>query len=112
MKSVLFCLALFLPLSSVAENIWCGGKLLGVYVSSAGDLTIKGEWRNDWTKICNVKSDPAVDTVTCSLWASYAASAVNNNISVLLMYSSGVTQCPLIPTYNSAPVPYYFMLTK
>jgi hypothetical protein len=106
MKKII-CLFLLLSQAASADNIWCGGKLLGVYVAASGDVVIKGDWRNEWTNVCNLKND----TVTCSLWASYAANALQNNTSVLLMYT-GSFQCTTIPSYNSAPIPGYFMLTK
>lgn len=111
MNKILLIFVMFFSMDTFAD-LYCGGKVLGVYVSATSDVIIKGDWKNDWTRICNLKSDPTVDVVTCSLWASYAASALQNNISVLLLYPTGVSQCTSIPTYNAAPTPYYFMLTK
>lgn len=109
-KNVFFVLLGLSSMNVMAGNIWCAGKLSGVYVAASGDVIINGDWRNEWTRICNVKSGE-VDTVTCSLWSSYAASSVQNDIKVRFMYS-GDFQCNNIPTYASAPAPIYFMLEK
>lgn len=112
MKNILLGFILCISVSVSAENLYCGGKISSVYISATADLVVKGDWRGDWTKLCNLKSDPLVDVVTCSLWASYAASAFQNNASVLLLYSTSISQCALLPTYTSSPTPIYFMMTK
>jgi hypothetical protein len=109
-KHIAISLAALISMPVMAGNIWCGGNLTGVYVTSSADVIIKGDWRNDWTKICNLKSD-SIDTVTCSLWSSYAASALQNDTKMTLMYS-GDFQCDNIPTYGAAPSPIYIMLNK
>lgn len=98
---------------SAAENIWCSGKLGGVYINSSGEVTIKGSWNPTWTSICNIKNPSSgVDVTTCSLWASYAATAVKDKLDVMLMYSSTTYQCNTLPSYGSTPIPYYFMLKE
>ena len=106
--AALFALTSVLFAVPASAAIWCGGKLAGVYINSTGDVIINGSWRNDWTRICNLKED-APGAVTCSLWASYAATAWQGNRNVRLMYS-GPASCAAIPTYNGAPVPGYLML--
>jgi len=95
-------------LQAADRNIWCSGKLDGVYVNTYGEVTIKGDW-GTWTQICNTKTPTAVDAVTCSLWASYAATAVKDNLDVMLMYSTSY-DCNTLPAYSAAPTPFYFML--
>ncbi len=91
-----------------AENIYCTGKVANVYIDSSGNVVIFGKWRNDWTRICNTQNS---DTVTCSLWASYVASAVKDNLSIKLQYNvSDGTTCENLPTYANAPNPGYVML--
>jgi len=109
MKRLLILLICSLPIHASAT--YCGGKVVGVYITPTGDVIIRGDWRNDWTRICNLKSDPAVDTLVCSLWASYAGSALQNNTSVLLTYADSQA-CLTLPTYTASPTPGYFMLTK
>jgi hypothetical protein len=106
--AALFALTSVLCAAPASAAIWCSGKLAGVYINSTGDVIINGSWRNDWTRICNLKEDTP-GAVTCSLWASYAASAWQGNRNVRLMYS-GPASCGEIPNYNGAPVPEYLML--
>lgn len=51
-------------------------------------------WREHWKKLCNTDDD----TVVCSLWASYAANAVKDNLNVTIMYNinNGIT-CSSLP---------------
>jgi len=90
-------------------DIWCSGKLAGVYINASGDVIINASWRNDWTRICNLNA-AAPGTVTCSLWASFATTAWQGNRNVRVMYSGGPTSCSAIPSYNGAPIPDYVML--
>ncbi|WP_299020022.1 hypothetical protein [uncultured Photobacterium sp.] len=105
-----FMFFLLLSVSSVANatNLYCAGKIKNVYIDQEGSVNIKGEWHNSWTRICNTKGE---DTVTCSLWASYAATAVKNNLNVTVHYQveDGST-CASLPTYYKAPKPHYFMI--
>lgn len=105
----LFALTSVLCAASASAAIWCSGKLAGVFINSTGDVVIKGSWRNEWTRICNLNEGPTT-AVTCSLWASYAASAQQNNLSVTLRYDTGAATCSEIPSYNGAPTPVYFMM--
>lgn len=97
-----------LSLPTLAGELYCNGKVENVYVEPNGNVIIKGAWREHWTRICNTKED---DTVTCSLWASYAATAVKDNLDVTVRYvvSDGST-CATLPTYGASPKPNYFML--
>ncbi|HDM8223175.1 hypothetical protein [Vibrio campbellii] len=106
MKNLLFVI-LFLPTLSHAGNIYCKGKIKNVYVEENGNVNIMGAWREHWTRLCNTNDD----TVVCSLWASYAANAVKDNLNVTIMYNAnnGVT-CNTLPTYADSPPPRYFMV--
>lgn len=105
-------LPLLLTLFSVnlsAQTIYCTGKISSTYISKDGNVYINGAWRGSWTKVCNTKD---VDVVTCSLWTSYAMSAVQNNLDMTLRYivsDEGIT-CANLPTYNKSPKPEYLML--
>ncbi len=94
--------------SALAAPIYCTGKIENVYITSSGDVVIRGKWRNNWTKICNTKNS---DTVTCSLWSSYVAFAVKDDLNVTIQYivSDGST-CSTLPTYDSSPSPRYIMI--
>ncbi len=110
MKKVLFFSVVVLAsIGSVnADPLYCNGKIVNTYIDATGSVNIKGTWANVWRKICNA-NDPEV--VTCSLWTSYVASAVQNNQDVTVKYfaDSGIT-CETLPTYNNAPKPSYIMV--
>ena len=112
-KSKIFAiigLSLFSTYAS-AEVIYCKGKIQASYVTAGGDVIISGNWRGSYTRICNLNQTIATVTpLTCSMWASLASSSLINNKRVILQYSvdNGVS-CASLPTYNSAPIPGYFM---
>ncbi len=103
----LFLLVSLLSYSLHANNLWCNGKIGGVYINKEGDVIVNATWRNDWTRICNLNT--AGMQSTCPLWASYAATAYQNQLNVRVMYSNA-SSCDQLPTYNGAPLPEYFML--
>lgn len=109
LRLIILALAIGISFATSAQSYWCIGKINGVYITRSGNVVINGSWRNDWTEICNLNNG-VVNTVVCSLWASYAATANQNNLNVQLMYSTGTADCSNIPTYGNAPVPQYFRL--
>lgn len=108
MKYLMAVVLMMFSTVSMAQEIYCEGKIKATYIDANGNVYINGVWRNDWTKICNT-NDP--DVVMCSLWTSYVATAVQNQLTATLQYSasSGMT-CQNIPTYGSAPKPNYVMI--
>ncbi|MET1257041.1 hypothetical protein [Aliikangiella maris] len=109
MKNKLFLALLLFLLSGVASaSIYCTGKVDNVYVANNGDVVFKAKWRNDWTRACNIKD---VDTVKCSLWASYLLTAVKDNLNITVQYNSANNQtCASLPTYSNTPTPGYIMV--
>ncbi|KZN32362.1 hypothetical protein N474_11345 [Pseudoalteromonas luteoviolacea CPMOR-2] len=108
MKRAILTLALLATGNVVAQPIYCSGKISSVYIQSDGNVNINGTWRNSWTSICNTKGS---DPITCSLWASYAASAVQNNLKVTVSYNLPAgSSCASLETYGNAPKPTYFMI--
>jgi len=107
----IFVTVLFLVFggSAIGGQIWCEGKIDNSYISSDGDVLIKGKWRSHYTKICNTKDQ---DVVTCSLWASYVTSAVQNNLKATLYYNlvDDTITCANLPTYLDSPRPRYIMI--
>ena len=99
--SIFFALFCLLSLPTLAGERYCNGKVENVYVEPNGNVIIKGAWREHWTRIYNTKED---DVGTCSLWASYAATAVKDNLDVTVRYmvSDGST-CATLPTYGDSP---------
>lgn len=107
MRFGLLIVFLCFSLQAYANKIWCYGKLQGVYIDKEGDVIVNATWRNDWTRICNLNT--AGMQSICPLWASYAATAYQNQTNVRVMYNNA-SSCDQLPTYNSAPLPEYFML--
>lgn len=100
---LIFCISY----SANAASISCEGKLTGVYISKDGDVIVHASWRNDWTRICNVNAEGMQST--CPLWASYAATAFQNQLNVRMVYGN-IARCDQVPTYNTAPTPEFFLL--
>ncbi|KZN52387.1 hypothetical protein [Pseudoalteromonas luteoviolacea] len=108
MNKVILAAAFLISGSVSAAPLYCSGKVAGVYIQSNGDVNINGAWRNTWTTICNTNNS---DTVMCSLWASYAATAVKENLKVTVHYNvSDGSSCSTLPTYGSAPKPSYLLI--
>ncbi|NQY33693.1 MAG: hypothetical protein HRT37_01735 [Alteromonadaceae bacterium] len=107
MKYLLLLLSLGAS-SASAGYIYCTGKVENIYIHQSGDIVIYGEWRKDFTKICNTKNS---DVVTCSLWASSVTTAVKDNPDVKVQYFvSDDTTCATLGTYQNAPDPGYVMI--
>lgn len=107
MKNLLLMIAVVASAGANAESIYCEGKIDNSYITNGGDVVIRGDWRDHWTKVCNVNDS---DVVKCSLWTSYVTSAVQNNLKVTVSYSNTGYTCSNLPTYTSAPVPAYIMI--
>jgi len=111
MRTILIIVGLLFSSTSLA-SIYCGGKINNSYISKDGNLIIRGDWRNDYTRLCNLKgSVGGVDSITCSMWASYVATSISSGKKVLLSYPDNSLTCSTLPTYTSSPTPNYFMLT-
>jgi len=97
-----------------AGNVWCTGTISNIYIDSAKNVIIKGNWRNEYTRVCTTDGSIGVDTVTCSLWFSLATTSLTNDKPVTLMYDdqNGSFTCQTIPSYANAPGPVYVMLMK
>ena len=92
-----------------AADRWCAGNLKEALVYADGNLMVFGTWRNDWSVLCNTKGSLyGVDTVTCSLWASYAVKAVESQLPVVIAYKDVAQECSALPTYGNSPAPTYF----
>ena len=89
------------------STLYCSGKVDDIYISDTGDVVIRGLWRNNWTKICNLKD---ADVVTCSLWTSLLSNAVKENLKVNVSYNNSAGSCSSLATYGGTPKPRYVML--
>lgn len=97
---------------SAHASIWCSGNIQTAYIANTGDVIIRSTWRNEYTKLCNLKGSAEVDTVTCSLWYSTVTTSMVNNLPVRLMYNGDQYTCSNLPTYYASPIPAYVMLEK
>jgi len=90
----------------------CYGTLSGAYTTANGAVIINDSWRSAWTQICNLNSDwNGVPAQTCWAWFSQANQAVAQSKPVRVYYSTATNViCDQIPTYGTAPAPYYVML--
>ena len=102
---IVFSVCLFLPVVSWGA-ITCSGEVTNAYIGKTGNLVIRGSWRNDYTKLCNVNDDPIV----CSLWSGYVAKSMDENTSLIVRYTNPSTTCDSLPRYSSSPAPEYVML--
>ena len=89
------------------STLYCSGKVDDIYIDASGDVVIKGAWRNNWTKICNLKN---ADVVTCSMWTSLLTNAVKDNLKVNVSYTDGAGSCSGLATYGATPTPRYVMM--
>ena len=110
--SIAAMLLVFTTTSSAADR-WCTGKLNEALVYADGTLMVLSTWRNDWTVLCSVKDNRFnIDTVTCSLWASYAMKAVESQLPVVVVYKDITQECNALPTYQNSLAPGYFRFGK
>ncbi len=106
-------LAFFLTSTlAFSESMYCEGKEEAVYIQTNGDVLFKGSYAENYTKACNLKGSSSVDTVTCSLWSSYLATAVKDQVPFKTKYTvtADAPNCEGLPAYSYAPVPIYIML--
>lgn len=94
-----------------AETTYCIGYVTHSYISASGSLNVRGDWRNDYTQVCNVNGDKQISAVTCSLWTSYIANSMTANKKVIFSYKN-IDSCANIETYGSSPSPSYVLLVK
>jgi len=114
MKKLLIALLITVASSKAVygANLYCVGEITNLYVTSSGNLNVRGTWRNNYTRICNLKGTVNdIDALTCSVWSSYFTAAINNKKQVRVKYlpAAGVT-CATLATYNDAPKVNYVML--
>lgn len=96
--------------NAVSATLYCKGKISKVIVKDNGDLLVYSDWRRNYSKLCSLNgTEPS--TVVCSMWASYAAQAVDKQLTVLhsLKVTNGTT-CSDTETYGNTPKTLYFML--
>lgn len=108
LANVFLAIAVF-SAASIASAEYCGGKINMLFVNKSGGVFLNGDWRNDYTQVCDVDSTwKAVSATTCKAWLAVATAAKVSSGTVLLSYGSYA--CGSLPTYANSPSPDYIML--
>lgn len=110
-------LMLSAPASAQTPLLYCSGNLNKMYIHENGDLMVFMSYRNDWTKICNIKADhQGVSPIVCQAWLSSLKDALAGNgtgtgtrMSVTIQYVTTQT-CSTLSTYSTSPKPGYVMV--
>ncbi len=111
-KLFLVLVMLFFSVTVNAAQQWCTGTISHTYLTSTGELVIRGTWRNQHTMVCSLESEwKGVSTETCKGWLSLAVAAKISEANVIVYYSD-VPSCTEIAAYGSAPNPGYIMLDR
>lgn len=90
----------------------CSGAVNSLLIYNDGTVNLRGSWRDDYTHICNLKTDrQGIDVMTCAMWVNTIEAARKLNATIFTYYSrsadAGLT-CDTLPTYSNAPAPVYF----
>ncbi len=103
--------------AAFAAPQWCTGTIAQLWIDAGGNVMAYPSWRADHVRICNVNDSVTtsngipVTPTTCLGWAALLRSAIQNQKATIIYYNEAPT-CSSLPTYGSAPVPYYVMLTQ
>ena len=108
---VLVCGATFLLASGVsrATDLYCSGTVQYVLMYNDGTVAVLGSWRGDYTYLCSSSGSwGAIPQDVCLAWYATAVKAADDGKHVAIYYSPSTYTCSTLPTYSSAPVPFYF----
>lgn len=95
-----------LPLDAYAAYS-CNVKVINVLIYADGTVNVMHSGRGDYTYICNVSKDYAgISTSTCAMWTGMLLSLKKKD-GVAEFYYEGNSTCNMLPTYSSAPTPFY-----
>jgi hypothetical protein len=111
MRTILFLL-IMVPSYLSAAPLYCSGAIKNTYVSNSGSVFIKGDWRNDYTRICKLDGTlNGIDSMTCSMWSSFAATAISKKLKMTVsFFADNGDTCANLPTYDATPKTRYVML--
>lgn len=106
---VLLCLA---SAPTMANWLWCTGKINHLYIDIHADLHIHSSWRGSYTMICAM--DRTWNSVTpdiCKAWFAMLQGAYHAQSTVIVQYRNPTgSACSELATYTDAPGPNYVML--
>lgn len=112
MKLKLFtCLALAMPIQALAA-FNCEVDVSKVLIYKDGNVNVVHSGRNDFTVICNLKTErQGVSITTCAMWASMLQNVQNNDVRAIFYYGEAGT-CATLPIYGDTPAPVYIGTVK
>jgi hypothetical protein len=106
LKSV-FVSGLLLVSTASQADFHCTVDVKKVLIYSNGRVNILHSGRNDYTAICNLKTEVnEVSIPICAMWASMLQN-IKKAKTQAIFYYAGAGTCATLPTYTNAPVPVY-----
>ena len=106
-RAFIAALLLLAATHSARADTYCSGAVYEYLVMADGTLTIRSQWRQDWTAICSVHGTwKNISTETCYSWLAIVNAAKVHNKAAGIYYT-GNPVCSSLPTYSDAPAPWY-----
>ena len=100
-----------MTMSARAGNFECTASIVNVLIYKSGDVNVLHSGRGDYTVMCNlITTRDGVDPTVCATWYALLQTVKNKHGTVDLWFSVTdpvVVSCATLPTYWSAPGPYY-----
>ena len=95
--------------ASHAADLYCSGTVQYVLLYYDGAVALLGSWRGDYTYLCSTSGSwGSIPPEVCLAWYATAVKAADDGKHVAIYYSPSSYTCTTLPTYSSAPVPFYF----
>lgn len=89
----------------------CSGTVGTVLLYYDGSVNMLASWRGDYTYVCNIHGGwGGISPEVCLGWYGALVKAQADSLNVIVYYNSGSYTCSNLPTYASAPAPYYLGL--
>lgn len=108
MKTKIYLLTGLLLMSVSSQAAFhCTVDVKKVLVYSNGLINVLHSGRNDYTVICNLKTETkGVSIPTCAMWTSMLQN-IKKAKTKAIFYYPGEGTCTSLPTYGNAPIPTY-----
>lgn len=91
-----------------SADIACAGQVREILLYANGTVNLRGNWRNDYTYLCNTTGAWGnVPTEVCLSWYATAAKALADGKEVIVWYAGNAHTCANLPTYGNSPQPTY-----
>ncbi len=110
MKNWACALLLAIPQScqqALAAPLGCTGTIQKIIQYADGRMMIVGDWRGDFTMVCNTETTwNGISPGVCTKWYAAADIAYATGKPVVVSYAdAGNATCANLPNYQSAPPP-------